>query len=621
MKRVSIVWELVFAALAIAAAVPLWMVKHPPIQDLPQHLAAVRVLHDFGDPELGFARYFDIHIGRTQYLTYYGLTHLLAYPLGLLTANKVVFTAAIVGLPYSLRALLGALGRDPRLALFAMPFVWNAHIVLGFVNFAAAIPMTLWGIALAVRLRFRWDVREALLLAGLALLTFYTHIVPFGFLTLGVVLVALGESTRAMGLRLLPLVPAVVGMLGWARTSPAAKAVLGASELSSVGPQPEYHPVSRSIKDLSLWLFDVLPSEVDDQLLAVWALLLVALVAAGAGAAVNDDRPSEDDLLRGSLLRRLALLGPLAFVAYFIAPSSYDWIWPINARFPLLGTMFLILALPTPRRGFAVPLFAAVSVVSLLFFREVGTAFKRSEKEELADMEPAMRSIPMGQRVVGLVWDRDSRFVRWSPFIHAAAMYQSMRGGAVMFSFAEYPQSPFSFKPANRPPAVPRRWEWAPFFTRPVPDLAWYDYVITRGDPGTMKLYAEAFELSYDGSRWKVWKRRDASQPFEGGEPVYRMLTEAPAVTPEAESSCAGLAKTSKAGTLQGALGERVLRASTRKGRCGAVGAEGRSCTLELSNAAKDESKFDFSVEVTLKDGAIVPASLVCRGEWPQPPM
>lgn len=617
MKRVPLVWELVFAALAIAAAVPVWLVKHPPIQDLPQHLAAIRVLHDYGNPEFHFSEYFNIHVGRTQYLTYYVLTHLLSYPLGLVTANKVVFTAAIVGLPYSLRALLGVLGRDQRIALFAMPLVWNAHLVLGFVNFAAALPLTLWGISIAVGLRFRWDVRQALLLSAIGLLTFYTHIVPFGFLALGVLLTALGSDTRAMGMRLLPLVPAVVGMLGWARTSPAAKAVLGATELSSVGPQPEYHPFSRSIKDLGLWLFDVLQSETDDQLLVAWVLLLVAVIALGAGPAISDDRPSEDDLLRGALLRRLTLLGPLAFVAYFIAPSSYDWIWPINARFPLIGTMFLLLALPSPRRFFALPLYAGAVVVSLLFFREVGVAFQRCQKEELADVDAALGSIPKGQRVAGLVWDRDSRFVRWSPYLHAAAMYQAARGGAVMFSFAEYPQSPFSFKTGNRPPKVPRRWEWAPFFVRPVPDLGWFDYVITRGDPGTLKLYAEAFEPLYSGARWKVWKRRDSSLPFEGGEPVYRLLSDTPAVTPDQGSSCATLAAKASDKTLHRALQDVVLRAGTRKGNCAAVTDAGRSCQLALANESSDKNAFSLEVDFTVKDGSVVPASLVCRGALP----
>jgi len=623
MKRVSVVWELVFAALAISAAVPVWLVKHPPIQDLPQHLAAIRVLHDHGNPAFGFEQYFNIHVGRTQYLTYYVLTHLLAYPLGLLTANKVVFTAAIVGLPYSLRALLGSLGRDQRLALFAMPLAWNAHIVLGFVNFAAAIPLALWGISLAVGLRFRWDVRQALVLAGVAMLTFYTHIVPFGFLGLGVVLTALGNDTRAMGRRLLPLVPAIVGLLGWARSSPAAKTVLGASELGAAtsGTEPEYHPFSRSMKDAGLWLFDVLQSEVDDQLLVVWTLLLVVTLALGAGAASSDDRPSEDDLLRGRLVRRLALLAPLAFVAYFIAPSSYDWIWPINARFLLIGVMFLLVALPSPRRGFGLPIFAGAALVSAFFFREVGMAFQQCQREELADVDAAVNSIPMGQRVVGLVWDRDSRFVKWSPYLHAAAMVQVERGGAAMFSFAEYPQSPFSFKAGNRPPKVPRRWEWAPFFTRPVPDLDWYEYVITRGDPGTIKLYPEAFELHYDGQRWKVWKRRDPKLAFEGGEAAYRFLTEGQAVKPEADSSCATFAKSVKEGTVQAAVREVVLRAEGRKGRCGAVESGARRCTLELRNDPSKKDGFDFSVEFELRDGAITASSVRCSGVLPQPPM
>jgi len=617
MKRISIVWELVFAALAILAALPIWLVKYPPIQDLPQHLAAIRVLHDYGSSELGFSQYFNIHVGRTQYLTYYLLTHVLAYPLGVMTANKVVFTAAIVGLPYSLRALLASLGRDQRIALLAMPLVWNAHIVLGFVNFAAAIPLTLWGIAVAVGLRFRWNVRSALLLAGIGLVTFYTHIVPFGFLAAGVVLVAIGSDTRAMALRMMPLVPAVVGMLAWARSSPAAKAVLGASKLSSTGPSPEYQPFSRATKDLGLWLFDVLQSEVDDQLMAVWGLLLVAVITLGAGAAVTDDRPSEAELLRASLMRRLTLLAPLAFLAYYLAPSSYDWIWPINARFPLIGTLFFLLALPTPRRGFALPLFLSAALVSGLFFREVATAFRRYQREELVDVDAALDSIPTGQRVVGLVWDKDSRYVRWSPFLHAAAMYQAKRGGAVMFSFAEYPQSPFSFKPDNRPPSVPRRWEWAPFLVRPVPDLEWFDYVITRGDPGTLRHYADAFELSYQGARWKVWRRRNPSLPFDNGETVYRMLQDAQPVKASESESCTELIQHSKEGTLQGALKEVVLRATSRGGHCSGRGSDGRECELELVKE-QGTGQFDIKVAFGIHNNRV--SSPSCKGAA-QPPM
>lgn len=605
MTRHSTAWAFAFAALAVAAAVPVWLVEQLPIQDLPQHLAAIRVLHDYGNPAFGFEPYFEIHLGRTQYLTYYLLTHLLSYPLGLVTANKLVLTAAIVGLPYSLRALLLSLGRDWRLALLAGPLVWNAHLVLGFVNFAAAIPLALWGLAVAVRLRSSWDPKHALLLSGVALVTFYTHVVPFGFLAVGMLATAWGAGRRSTLRLLSPVLPALAAALGWALTSPAARTLLA-------GAKPTFHPLARSSREVGQWLCDVLQSKSDDHLMAVWVLLVVAVVVLGTKA-------SEEDALRRTLAGRLALLGPVAFVVYFAAPASFDWIWPINGRFALVGALFSLLALPAPRPKLALPVYAGAALISVLFYREVAVAFRRCEREELAGVDVALDSIPMGQRVVGLVWDHGSRFVKWSPYLHAAAMYQAKRGGAVSFSFAEYPQSPFSFKPENRPPQLPRRWEWSPAFVRPVPDLGWYDFVITRGDPGTLRLYAEAFELHHDGARWKVWKRRDPSLPFEGADAVQRFLGDLAGVKPEPGSSCAKLAQATPEGTLQAGLAEAVRRASSKQGRCGALSAGVRSCGLELGSAA--EPRFDFGVELSLKDGAPVPSSARCTGALPQPPM
>ena len=37
------------------------------------------------------------------------------------------------------------------------------------------------------------------------------------------------------------------------------------------------------------------------------------------------------------------------------------------------------------------------------------------------------------------------------------ALYQAKKGGAVMFTFADFPQSPFRFREDNRPPRVPPR--------------------------------------------------------------------------------------------------------------------------------------------------------------------
>src|SRR5262249_14248340 len=118
--------------------------------------------------------------------------------------------------------------------------------------------------------------------------------------------------------------------------------------------------------------------------------------------------------------------------------------------------------------------------------------------------------IPNGQKVVGLIFDRGSHYVAFSPFIHYVAYYQARKGGAVMFTFADFPQSPFRFLEGNRPPRVPPRWEWMPDRVRPR-ELDFYDYALVRGGPGAIAAPSSGFVLDYAGPHWSVFRRRSRS--------------------------------------------------------------------------------------------------------------
>jgi hypothetical protein len=499
-------FEVVFALLAVLAAVPLWLVPHPPLQDLPQHLAAVRVIHDLGDPNLAFAQYFEVDLWRTQYLAYYLLVHVLAWPFGVEVANHLVLTAAIVGTPYALRALLRVLGRDERHALFALPLTWNAHLILGFLNFVAAIPLMLAGLALACRYRLAPTRGRGLGLAALLLLTFYTHVVPFAFLGLGAALSMLATPLRDTARRAWPLVPAAVAALLWMWASPAGQSTVAAArdQVPQSGRGTEYAPWIQSLREAPQWLTDVLAGPEGLRLLVAWSLLALVGFALGAGDATA---PREHARARHALTRRLGLLVPLAALAYFVAPVSHDWIWPINARFPLLALLLLPVLLPPLRGARAALVFSGVAVVTVLSFTHVTRAFVAFD-EEVGDLEAAVESIPEGQRVAGLVFDRGSRAVRYSPFLHSVAWYQARRGGAVMFTFADFPQSPIRFREDARPPRVRPRWEWTPERVNPRRDLQWYDYVLVRGGPGRIATQHDTYEPVHRSARWSVWKRR-----------------------------------------------------------------------------------------------------------------
>jgi hypothetical protein len=510
-RRRSLAFEIAFAALAAFAAVPLWIVPYPPLQDLPQHLAAVRVIHDYGDATLAFAPHFEVELGRTQYLAYYLVVHLLAWPFGVETANLLVLTAAIVGTPYALRALLLAVGRDDRHALFVLPLTWNAHLILGFLNFVAAIPLMLAGLAVACRQRETPSLWRGVGLTGLLLLTFYTHVVPFALLGLGAALVLVGAPLRDAARRAWPLAPAAVAALLWAWTSPAGQSTVAAAQGDGAAggrPGTVYAPWLRSLQEAPQWLTDVLHGPDGVKLLVGWTLLVVVALVVGMGttpAGVPAGR------VREGMARRLGLLVPLAALAYFVAPVSHDWIWPINARFPLLALVLLPLLLPPLRGARAAAVFGGVALVAVLGFVQVTRAFVDFD-EEVGDLDAAIASIPEGQRVAGLVFDRSSKVVKFSPFLHAVAWYQARRGGAVMFTFADFPQSPIRFREEARPPRVRPRWEWTPERVNPRRDLGWYDYVLVRGGPGRIASQHDTYEPVHRSDRWSVWRRVGAAQ-------------------------------------------------------------------------------------------------------------
>lgn len=506
-------WTLVFFALCVAAIYPIARAKHPPIQDLPQHLAAISVLKNY--PELNLGQYFELQLSRTQYLAYYLLAQVVAYVVGVHLANKILLCAAIIALPLSIASLLRALGRDARLSLFAFGLTYNAHLILGFFNFLAAIPLVFWGLSAAIRFRQEHTIKRMVVLGVLLLVCFYMHVVPFAFLGLGAALVLLGDSWRLTFRRSLAFVPVSIAAGGWLASTPAGRATLAAAEAADSVERPVYVTIGQAIRELPTWLTDVLHRERDDQLLVAWGALL--LLALAAGLMPPHLREKESKLTESGTVVQpspkhgwlLGLLSPLAFVAYFVTPSAYDWIWPISGRFPLMALLFLILLLPRMRGAIGATVLAGVAVVSFMSFYEINRSFVQFEKEEVGDIDPALAAIPRAERVAGLIFGNSSNIVRFAPFLHYAALYQAKKGGVVEFTFAEFPQSPFRFKKEARPPSIPPRWEWTPERVDPDRDLTWYNYVLVRGGPGRIQR-SPYFENIFQGAGWTVWRRVDS---------------------------------------------------------------------------------------------------------------
>lgn len=338
-----VLFEAGFAAVTLGMAAPAWATRHLPLQDLPQHLAAISVLRRllFSGSLDG---YFEATLSRTQYLLVYALGVPLSALLGVAVAGKLLVTLTVVSLPYALRFLLRRMGRDERLATLSWPLLWNPQMLLGFLNFLLGVPIALVALGLLLPLHVpRSRAREGGL-AALSLAAFYAHIIPYGVLGLGSLLLlktapptAADSAGAGNAPDTLPraflrgawqhlrfLVPSLAAVLLWVLRTPAAQESVRAGGIG-VRPHPEWPAMASLPRELSSTLLDM-PGDLDERALLGWMLAVLGLVALAAAPT-----PAPGDLPRqrqGRIAPRVALALPTAMMgAYLVRHSTFAWIW------------------------------------------------------------------------------------------------------------------------------------------------------------------------------------------------------------------------------------------------------------------------------------------------------
>src|SRR6202022_647358 len=144
----ALAWPVVLALTGLAAAAPLWSSALLPFQDGPQHLASVRVIADYHAPGLGFDRWFVLDLRRLEYLGFYLPAAALAKWIGTDAATRVLLSLIALALPAATWMLLGAFGRDRRLAGFAPALFHTTPLYRGFFTFVASVPALIAAVAL-----------------------------------------------------------------------------------------------------------------------------------------------------------------------------------------------------------------------------------------------------------------------------------------------------------------------------------------------------------------------------------------------------------------------------------------------------------------------------------------
>lgn len=434
---------LLLAAASLLATIPVWLASYPPMVDLPQHAAQIALLHNLQDRGFRFASLFRVNWFTPSLLGYMAV-YVLAPLFGIVAACKLVIAAALVGLPATTALLIRETGGDGYWALLTIPAMYGFSYTWGFFNFVVAVPIGLLFLIFVMRHMREPGWRSFVYLGVFSALLFFGHAVACVFFGAIVCAYALVEtrSLRKAVLALLPTATMVPLMLVWylrARSDPGTQkpVVWDLGWMRSVDP----HALGGRLTGFFPRLLGLRPSAF---CLIAGACWFVLPLLAGA-------RPS----------KRVAVWIPLAVcvLALLFAPTTAFSGWAISHKLTVFALPFFLLTLQRSdheRLAWrAATIFLLIAWIILTSTKVIRyDAETKGFEQILARMEP-------NERVLSLMFLKDSEVSPAPVFLHFPAWYSAEKKGVVDMSFAVFPIEPVRYR-ASVPPPDPIVSEWHP---------------------------------------------------------------------------------------------------------------------------------------------------------------
>ncbi|WP_437973975.1 hypothetical protein WMF11_36040 [Sorangium sp. So ce295] len=513
----------VVAASVYVIAVPLAVVRYPPMTDLPFHAAETAAFRHYLDPAWHFREQFTLQPLAVPYMSMYALGALLMLVLPPVAAVKVAAAAMLALLPAGLAVLFHGLKRSPLLGVLGLLLVWCNLTHWGFLNHMGALGLFAMVVGLTLLLLDRPSRGRQIALALALVALFFTHIFRFPFALAAVVgtAIVVFPATRRLRPIALPLAPSLALFAAWlaVRTDTLhAAPIAPALHWERLGEVPSL--LFTSFTD---------PAEAAAAGRAarfVLAALLVCAAGAAArlagaggdaarspeGASASADAacspagagaapsPAVDAPQRS--FARLAALVPVAcaivFLGLFLSlPLQIGLWWYVYPR-EIVAALFLGLgAFPDLPRSpwLKVPAVLALSTAAVFLGAVVRDNYRRFD-QSTRDFDAIIARIPQAPRLLYLVFDHGGSTRTTTPFIHLPAWVQATRGGWLSFHFAVWDASPVAYRPREEPGAVvppptPLRWEWTPSIFDVRRHGAFFDWFLVRRRAGANHLFAK----------------------------------------------------------------------------------------------------------------------------------
>jgi len=474
----------VLAAICLLlAALPFLAVKFPPITDLPQHAAQIRLFGEaLSRPDSPY---------RIQWMTPYSLVYTVLGASGLVfgpeNAGRVGMLIITLVWIAMLHLLAARLKRPPLAASLASLLFFGHILYWGFYQFAFGWPLFI-GYLLLLRTDFRSRWNETLAFLGAWIVLYFAHV--FWFLVavawLGVTHLFLRRNIRKLILRAAGAVPLFALAAAWYPNLAAS----GFKSQTIWATIPFERLLPTWLADASFGGLKGALEPVFFGLIVIWALL--AWLPNRKGFLAKADKS-------------LLLLSALFFALALVLPDKHTNTIRFCQRWVPPGLAFLLLGLPEIKVRKSV-LTAAVVTSLLAFFALTSLNWMAFERSELSGLGEALEALPQKPRVIGLSYLKDSAVVRGRPFIQVFSYAQVYQGGELNFSFADFGPSLVIYR-TPRQLAWTSGLEWFPERAKKS-DLLSFDYALVSGDDGLHASVARdrtLLPLASSG-RWRLYK-------------------------------------------------------------------------------------------------------------------
>ncbi len=429
LSDVRLSW-LLSAVLFALTAWPIALTVVPPLQDLPNHLAAITIIqHPERYPGFVFNGFFKTNTALFAWL--YFASKLVGLNMAARLFTWLVLAANAFVLPRFVLEMTGSRKKLIVASLFTWPMIHNWFVSMGMLDFALGVPLALLTLMLLERQRKAPTRTRAAAIAGVAVLTWYAHVFALMVVHL---LVGLHAATRATWRARFQAAKLIVPLL------PSSALVIAALLSHVMEPTGAMHGFVRFTMQIPPW----------EMLYNLWAewlwgftWLSISSFCAAAGLAwIAFTRRRES----------VTFFEPLAFVVLLVLYASMPYIatnwFHVNSRLiPFLWVAALV-RVPErlPRRAVALLTLSAV-----LYSAGMGIDYVRLEKDR-QKFVAGMAAVPQGSTLLPLLFKRQLTSENTRSLLHAWGFYVTEKQTDAPLLFAHSRSFPVMY----REPPPPR---------------------------------------------------------------------------------------------------------------------------------------------------------------------